>query len=69
MTASSRYTRAVASEVGDIERRLRVLQSGVEKLRTRVFLPSASDAAEGLSGHLAYQRSRSWNAEAATEFA
>ena len=32
MTASSRYTRAISSEVGDIERRLRILQSGIEKL-------------------------------------
>ena len=35
MTASSRDTRAISSEVGDIERRLRVLQSGIEKLGTR----------------------------------
>ena len=35
MTASSRYTRAISSEVGDIERRLRILQNGIEKLGTR----------------------------------
>jgi ElaB/YqjD/DUF883 family membrane-anchored ribosome-binding protein len=48
MTASSRYTRAISSEVGDIERRLRVLQSGIEKLGTR---PSSNtrDTADGLS--------------------
>jgi ElaB/YqjD/DUF883 family membrane-anchored ribosome-binding protein len=35
MTASSHYTRAISSEVGDIERRLRILQNGFEKLRER----------------------------------
>jgi ElaB/YqjD/DUF883 family membrane-anchored ribosome-binding protein len=48
MTASSRYTRAISSEVGDIERGLKMLQSGIEKLGNRV--PSnARDTADGLS--------------------
>ena len=48
MTASSRYTRAVSSEVGDIERRLQALQRGIEKLGTRAS-SNARDSAEGLS--------------------
>jgi ElaB/YqjD/DUF883 family membrane-anchored ribosome-binding protein len=48
MTASSRYTRAISSEVGDIERRLQVLQSGIEKLGTRASA-NARDTADGLS--------------------
>ena len=48
MTASSRYTRAVSYEVGDIERRLQALQRGIEKLGTRVS-SNARDSAEGLS--------------------
>ena len=47
MTASSRYTRAISSEVGDIERRLRVLQSGIEKLGTRAS-SNTRDTADGL---------------------
>jgi ElaB/YqjD/DUF883 family membrane-anchored ribosome-binding protein len=47
MTASSRYTRAIASEIGDIERRLRVVQGGIEKLRANAST-NARDAAEGL---------------------
>jgi ElaB/YqjD/DUF883 family membrane-anchored ribosome-binding protein len=48
MTASSRYTRAISSEVGDIERRLRILQNGIEKLGTRAS-SNARDTADGLS--------------------
>ena len=48
MTASSRYTRAISSEVGDIERRLQMLQSGIEKLGTRAS-SNARDTADGLS--------------------
>ena len=48
MTASSRYTRAVSSEVGDIERRLQALQRGIEKLGTRAS-SKARDGADGLS--------------------
>jgi ElaB/YqjD/DUF883 family membrane-anchored ribosome-binding protein len=47
MTASSRYTRAISSEVGDIERRLRILQNGIEKLGTRAS-SNARDTAHGL---------------------
>jgi ElaB/YqjD/DUF883 family membrane-anchored ribosome-binding protein len=47
MTASSRYTRAISSEVGDIEQRLRVLQNGIEKLRTRSSA-HARDTADSL---------------------
>jgi ElaB/YqjD/DUF883 family membrane-anchored ribosome-binding protein len=47
MTASSRYTRAMSSEVGDIERRLRILQNGIEKLGTRAS-SNARDTADGL---------------------
>ena len=47
MTASSRYTRAIPSEVGDIERRLRILQNGIEKLGTRAS-SNARDTADGL---------------------
>src|ERR1700731_170712 len=47
MTASSRYTQAISSEVGDIERRLRILQNGIEKLGTRAS-SNARDTADGL---------------------
>jgi len=47
MTGSSRYTRAISSEVGDIERRLRILQKGIEKLGTRAS-SDARDTADGL---------------------
>src|SRR6185312_12976406 len=47
MTASSRYTQAISSEVGDIERRLRILQKGIEKLGTRAS-SDARDTADGL---------------------
>src|SRR3984893_11467595 len=47
MTASSRHTRAISSEVGDIERRLRILQNGIEKLGTRAS-SNARDRADGL---------------------
>jgi ElaB/YqjD/DUF883 family membrane-anchored ribosome-binding protein len=47
MTASSRYTRAISSEVGDIDRRLRILQNGIEKLGT-LASSNARDTADGL---------------------
>ena len=47
MTASSRYTRAISSEVGDIERRLQTLQNGLEKLRARSSA-NARDTADSL---------------------
>jgi ElaB/YqjD/DUF883 family membrane-anchored ribosome-binding protein len=46
MTGSSRYTRAISPEVGDIERRLRILQKGVEKLGRRAS-SDARDTADG----------------------
>ena len=51
MTASSRYTRAISSEVGDIERRLQTLQNGLEKLRAR-STANARDTADSLSDAL-----------------
>ena len=48
MTGSSPYTRAISSEVGDIERRLQVLQRGLEKLGARSS-SNARDSADGLS--------------------
>ncbi len=47
MSASSRYTKAISSEVGDIERRLQVLQNGLEKLRAR-STANARDTADSL---------------------
>jgi ElaB/YqjD/DUF883 family membrane-anchored ribosome-binding protein len=47
MTGSSRYTRAISSEVGDIDRRLRIVQNGLEKLRARAS-SSASETTDGL---------------------
>jgi ElaB/YqjD/DUF883 family membrane-anchored ribosome-binding protein len=44
MTASSQYTRAISSEVGNIERRLRALQRGLDKLGT----PASSNARNGV---------------------
>ena len=52
MTPSSRYTRAISSEVGDIERRLQALQSGIERMGTRAP-SSARSAADGLSDAVA----------------
>jgi ElaB/YqjD/DUF883 family membrane-anchored ribosome-binding protein len=51
MTVSS-STRAIYSEIGDIERRLQKLQRGFEKLSTRAS-SHARDSAEGLSEGLA----------------
>jgi len=51
MTASSRYTRAISSEVGDIERRLQTLQNGLEKLRAR-STANARDTADSLGDAL-----------------
>jgi hypothetical protein len=47
MTASSHYTRAISSEVGDMERRLQSLQRGIEKLGRASS--NARDTADGLS--------------------
>jgi hypothetical protein len=35
MAGSSRYTQAISSEVGEIERRLRVLEKSLEKIGAR----------------------------------
>ena len=47
MTPSSRYARAISSEIGDIERRLQILQNGLEKLRARSS-STARDTVDGL---------------------
>jgi ElaB/YqjD/DUF883 family membrane-anchored ribosome-binding protein len=47
MTVSS-YTRAISSEIGDVERRLQALQRGLEKLGTRAS-SNARNSADGLS--------------------
>jgi ElaB/YqjD/DUF883 family membrane-anchored ribosome-binding protein len=47
MTVSS-YTRAISSEIGDVERRLQALQRGLEKLGTRSS-SNARNSADGLS--------------------
>jgi ElaB/YqjD/DUF883 family membrane-anchored ribosome-binding protein len=51
MTASS-YTRAISSEVGEIEQRLRTLQRGLEKLGTRAS-SNARNGADGLGDAVA----------------
>jgi ElaB/YqjD/DUF883 family membrane-anchored ribosome-binding protein len=48
MAGSSRYTRAISSEVGEIERRLRSLEKTLEKIGTRNFA-NARDTADGLT--------------------
>jgi ElaB/YqjD/DUF883 family membrane-anchored ribosome-binding protein len=48
MSGSSRYTRAVSAEVGEIERRLRSLEKSLEKLGARAS-SNAKDTAETLS--------------------
>jgi ElaB/YqjD/DUF883 family membrane-anchored ribosome-binding protein len=47
MAGSSRYTRALSSEVGEIERRLRILERSIEKLGARAS-SNARDTADGL---------------------
>jgi hypothetical protein len=47
MTASS-YTRAISSEIGDVERRLQTVQRGLEKLGTRAS-SNARNGADGLN--------------------
>jgi hypothetical protein len=48
MSALSHYTRAITSEVGDIERRLQAVQRGLEKLGGPAS-SNARDSADGLS--------------------
>jgi ElaB/YqjD/DUF883 family membrane-anchored ribosome-binding protein len=47
MAGSSRYSRAISSEVGEIERRLRILERSIEKLGARAS-SNARDTADGL---------------------
>jgi ElaB/YqjD/DUF883 family membrane-anchored ribosome-binding protein len=52
MAGSSRYTRAISSEVGEIERRLRALEKTLEKVGSRNF-SNARDTADGLTDAVA----------------
>ncbi len=52
MSGSSRYTRAVSAEVGEIERRLRALEKDLEKIGSRATA-SARQSAEGLGDAIA----------------
>ncbi len=52
MSGSSRYTRAVSAEVGEIERRLRSLEKNLEKIGARAST-HARDTAEGLGDAVA----------------
>ena len=52
MSGSSRYTRAISAEVGEIERRLRLLEKDLEKIGARASA-SAKDTAEGLGDTIA----------------
>src|ERR1700691_4383179 len=52
MSGSSRYTRAISAEVGEIERRLRGLERDLEKIGGRASA-SARDTAEGLGDAVA----------------
>ena len=58
MTASSRHTRAISSEVGDIERRLRIVQNGIEKMGPRAS-SNARDTVDGL-GEVVASALSSW---------
>ena len=52
MAGSSRYTRAISSEVGEIERRLRALEKTLEKIGTRNY-GNARETADGLTDAVA----------------
>ena len=52
MSGSSRYSRAIAAEVGDVERRLRSLEKTLEKIGTRAST-SARDSADGFGDAIA----------------
>jgi ElaB/YqjD/DUF883 family membrane-anchored ribosome-binding protein len=52
MSGSSRYTRAISAEVGEIERRLRALEKDLERVGSRASA-NARDTAEGLSDAIA----------------
>jgi ElaB/YqjD/DUF883 family membrane-anchored ribosome-binding protein len=52
MSGSSRYTRALSAEVGEIERRLRSLEKNLEKIGARASA-NAKDTADGLGDAVA----------------
>lgn len=52
MSGSSRYTRAISAEVGEIERRLQHLQRDLEKVGSRASA-NARDTADGLGDAIA----------------
>lgn len=52
MAGSSRYTRAISSEVGEIERRLRVLEKSLEKIGARTSA-NTRETADGLTEAIA----------------
>lgn len=52
MSGSSRYTRAISANVGEIERRLRLLEQNLEGIGTRAS-SSARETAEGLGDAIA----------------
>ena len=52
MAGSSRYTRAISSEVGEIERRLRVLEKSLEKICSRKS-SYARETADGITEAIA----------------
>jgi hypothetical protein len=53
IAGSSRYTRAISSEVGEIERRLRILEKGLEKLGARASA-NTRGTADGLGEAVAW---------------
>jgi ElaB/YqjD/DUF883 family membrane-anchored ribosome-binding protein len=52
MSGSSRYTRAISAEVGEIERRLRMLEKNLEKIGARASA-NTQEAAETLGDAVA----------------
>ncbi len=52
MSGSSRYSRAISAEVGDIERRLRSLEKNLEKIGARAST-NARETAEGFGDVIA----------------
>ncbi|MDR3419873.1 MAG: hypothetical protein P4L80_01295 [Xanthobacteraceae bacterium] len=52
MSGSSRYTRAISAEVGEIERRLRLIENDLRKIGGRASA-NAKDTAEGLGDAIA----------------
>lgn len=52
MSGSSRYSRAISAEVGDLERRLRSLEKSLEKIGARAST-NAKETAEGFGDAIA----------------